>query len=76
MEDHIDYISLKILRNIGIMRKVSGDIPKTSLTLFYKTLVEPYFRYCNTTWGICDSSLLDRLHALKIELQDLWQMLR
>ena len=30
-EDHIDYISLKIRRNIGIMRTVRGDIPKTSL---------------------------------------------
>ena len=60
-EDHIDYISLKIKRNIGIMRRVRGDIPKTSLTLLYKTLVEPYFRYCNTTWGTCNSSSLDRL---------------
>ena len=36
-EDHIDHTSLKIKRNIGIMRRVSGDIPKTkpwwSLTL-------------------------------------------
>ena len=26
-EDHIDYISLKIERNIGIMRRVRGSIP-------------------------------------------------
>ena len=27
-EDHIDYISLKIKRNIGIRRRVRGDVPK------------------------------------------------
>ena len=32
-QDHIDYISLKIKRSIGIMRRVRGDIPKISLTL-------------------------------------------
>ena len=42
-----------------------GDIPKTVLISLYKTLVEPYFRYCNTTWGTCNSSLLDRLQALQ-----------
>ena len=31
----------------------------------YKTLVEPYFRYCNTTWGTCNSYLLDKLKALQ-----------
>ena len=64
-EDHIDYISLKIKRNIGIMRRERGDIPKTSLILLYKTLVEPYLGYCNTTWGTCSSSLLDKLQALQ-----------
>ena len=27
--------------------------------------MELYFRYCNTTWGTCNSSLLDRLQALQ-----------
>ena len=27
--------------------------------------MEPYFRYCNTTWGTCSSSLPDRLQALQ-----------
>ena len=64
-EDHIDYISLKIKRNIGIMRRVRGDIAKTSLICLYKTLAEPYFRCCNTTWGTCNSSLLDGLQDLQ-----------
>ena len=57
------------------MRRVRGDIPKTSLILLYKTLVEPYFRYCNTTWRTCNSSLLDRLQVLQNRVQELWPML-
>ena len=64
-ENHIDHISLKIKRNIGIMRRMRDDIPKRSLILLYKTLVKPSFRYCNTTWGTCNSSLFDRLQALQ-----------
>ena len=33
--------------------------------MLYKTPVEPYFRYCNTTWGTCNSSSLDRLQVLQ-----------
>ena len=64
-EHHIDYISLKIKRNTGILRRVKGDNPKRSLTLLYKTLVEPYLSYYNKTWGTCSSSSLDRLQALQ-----------
>ena len=27
--------------------------------------MEPYFRYCNSTWGTCNRSLRDRLQALQ-----------
>ena len=39
--DHKDYISVKIRRNIGIWL----TIPRGSLVLLYKTSIEPYFRY-------------------------------
>ena len=28
-------------------------------------MVEPHFRYCNTVWGHCDDTLLNRLQALQ-----------
>ena len=30
-----------------------------------KFKVEPYLRYCNTTWGYCAATLLNRLQALQ-----------
>ena len=36
-----------------------------SLISLHRTLVEPYTRYCNTTWGRCNTSLLDTLQTLQ-----------
>ena len=40
-------------------------VPMESLVLLYKTLIEPYFRYCNTVWGYCNETLLDKLQVLQ-----------
>ena len=50
-ENHIDYITLKINRGIGIIRRVRQFIPEKSLLLLYQTLTDPYFRYCSTVLG-------------------------
>ena len=62
---HIDYISKKIKKNIGVMKHVKSCIPKESLEMLYKTLVEPYLRYCNTTWGKCAQQLICKLQTLQ-----------
>ena len=64
-DDHIDYILVKIRRNIGILKRMRLTVPRESLVLLYKTLIEPYFRYCNTVWGYCDETLLDKLQVLQ-----------
>ena len=52
-KEHIGYILTKIRRNIGYNETYQDCIPRDSRILLYRTLVEPYFRYCNTTWGNC-----------------------
>ena len=47
------------------MKRVREYVPGDILILLYRTLVEPYLRYCNTTWGYCGATLLNRLQALK-----------
>ena len=54
--EQIDFISIKIKRNVGMMNRVRDSILKNSLKTLYKSLVEPYFRYCNTVWGQCGKS--------------------
>ena len=64
-EDHIDYITLKINRGIGIIRRVRQLIPEKALLLLYQTLIDPYFRYCSTVWGQCGETVKDKLQALQ-----------
>ena len=64
-EDHIDYITLKINRCNGIIRRVRQLIPEKPLLLLYQTLMDPYFGYCSTVWGQCGGTLKDKLQALQ-----------
>ena len=61
----IDSISKKVRKNIGVIKHVRDSVPKESLTLLYKTLIEPYFRYCSSTWGKCEASQIDKLQTLQ-----------
>ena len=58
---HVDYISSKITRNIGILKRMRHFIPEESLLLLYHTLIEPYFKYCSIVWGQCSETLRDHL---------------
>ena len=64
-KDHIDYVSLKIKRNLGIMKRVRNDIPKESLISLYRTMVKPYLIYCNNIWGKCSARLIGKLQTLQ-----------
>ena len=63
--EHIAYISAKIRQNICVMKRTKRYIPNDTLIMLYRTLVEPYLRYCNTTWGNCGATLLNRLQTLQ-----------
>ena len=47
------------------MKHGKSCVPEESLPILYKTLVEPYLRYCNTTWGKCVQKLTSKLQTLQ-----------
>ena len=49
--EHINYISKKISRNIGILSKFKYFFSKTVLISLYYTLIYPYYNYCLSIWG-------------------------
>ena len=61
----IDNISRKVKKNIGLIKHVRSCVPNESLILLYKTIVEPYFWYCNPAWGKCGQDLLNKLQSLQ-----------
>ena len=52
LDKHVDYISSKITRKIGILKRIRHFIPKESLLLLYRTLIEMYFN-CSIVWKQC-----------------------
>ena len=61
----IEYISIKIYRKIGVLKGTQNYLPRSSLITLYKTLIEPYLRYCNIVWGQCNEILKDELQSFE-----------
>ena len=49
---HINHISLKVSKAIGIINRLKSVYPLAVLLTLYNTLVLPYFNYCILSWGI------------------------
>ena len=64
-DHHINYVSSKISKSAGIIRKVSQIVPRSVCITLYNTLVMPYFSYCNIVWGNSTKQNLDRLVKLQ-----------
>lgn len=63
--DHINYISLKIAKNIGIISRVAKILPKNIRLSLYNSLILPYLSYANLIWASNYVSPLQRLVILQ-----------
>ena len=54
--DHINLISSKVSRAIGIIKCAKKVLPFNLLKMLYLGLVEPHFRYCCSVWGSCGAT--------------------
>ena len=55
----------KISKALGMLRYSKQYLPIKSVQTMYKSLVEPYFRYCCPVWGVCGITALDKLQKLQ-----------
>ena len=62
---HIDYISPKISRGLGITSRVRNVLPCEVLLMLYYTLIYPYLSYCCIIWGHASKKVLNRLIILQ-----------
>ena len=52
---HINHISMKIARSIGILYRLRNVYPESVLLTIYNTLILPHFHYCLLLWGsVCE----------------------
>jgi hypothetical protein len=64
-EQHINYISGKISKTVGVMNRIKNIIDKKSLKLIYYSLIFPYLTYCNIEWCLNYKNRLNRLTVLQ-----------
>ena len=58
---HLSSTIKKVSRGIGMLKFSKRYLPKESPIMLYRSLVEPYFRYCCPVWGSCGAAALDKL---------------
>ena len=67
-KSHIDYISNKIAKCIGIISKARRALSTYSLRMLYMALVQPYLFYCVEIWGHTYASYTKKLSILQKRL--------
>jgi len=63
--DHIDTISGKISKGLGILNRLKHYIPSRILVNLYYTLIHPYLDYCNIIWGMGENTFIAKLFILQ-----------
>ena len=65
-QTHINEISKRISRVIGLLYKMQNILPKNILLSLYNTLILPHINYCILSWGKeSDSILLLQKRAIR-----------
>ena len=62
---HINYIALKISRNIGIISRLRHFVPLKTLLSIYNSLISPYISYGLIAWGQASKSYLEKILILQ-----------
>ena len=63
--DHIDVVSNKCSKNLGIIRKLQKTVPRNILVTLYSTLIYPYLNYCNIAWASQPTTFLEKLYRVQ-----------
>ena len=64
-KNHIDHISSKISKNIGIIKKARKVLPKETLLTLYYSFIYPYLNYCIHIWGSSSTNALEKILLLQ-----------
>ena len=62
---HINYISNKISKNIGVITRARKMLDQNTTTGLYYTFIYPYLNYCCSVWGLAPATYVSKLHVLQ-----------
>ena len=49
----------KVGAGIGSLKRIESYVPANTLISIYNALIQPYFDYCSSLWGVCNKTLRD-----------------
>ena len=58
--DHVDNMTSKIEKRLGLLKRIKHLLPKYARILFYNSFVLPVFHYGDIVWGDKDNAVLMR----------------
>ena len=64
-DNHINYISSKISRNIGILYRIKYSVPLRILFMMYNAFILPHIMYCIIIWANQFPSKLEKIYRLQ-----------
>ena len=64
-KEQISTVKKKVSRGIGMLKYSNKYLPLLTIQSMYKSLVEPYFRYCSPVWGSCGTTAINELQKLQ-----------
>ena len=64
-ENHTNHVIKKISRALNMIQLAKNFLPLAALQTLYKSIVEPYFRFCCPVWGSCGFTASSKLQTLQ-----------
>ena len=64
-KDHVDDVSVRISRSIGVIRRISYFTPDHILINLYFSIVYPHMTYCILVWGNSSSENVNKICKLQ-----------
>ena len=64
-DKHIDIVTNKVSKNIGIIAKARHLLPQHLTRTLYLTLVDPYISSCNLVWSLSHTSIRNWIEFIK-----------
>ena len=63
---HINCLSKKILKRIGIRNRIKAYLPRTERLFYNNSLIKPLILYCKVTWiSCCSQDNIDKIFKLQ-----------
>ena len=62
---HINYITTKISKGVGVRLRLSKELSYNILILIYNTMLLPYLTYCCITWGFTYEAYINKIFTIQ-----------